>query len=250
MSQSVETFNEYIEKTLLVWFIYRFYYIINLGFVKVSILIFYYVLAIDCNFRATVHASMAVVVLYSFIMVTANIFACKHFTDSFEPGAFLVSIQTGVPLRCFDSTVLWFTQAGLNLITDIIILVIPMPYILRLHVPYRKKVALICVFGVGMIAIFASVVRVYILTVWSATALSQPQHQREMLMFGQLEINSGIISASIPFLRPLFRKFFAGKEQDGDVVEVKLKTWNEETAGMKNQEGAPRQKIAVDCVGR
>lgn len=46
-----------------------------------------------------------------------------------------------------------------NVATDFLILLLPLPVILRLQVPFKKKIRLLLVFGIGLFACVASVVR-------------------------------------------------------------------------------------------
>lgn len=43
----------------------------------------------------------------------------------------------------------WFSDATVSIITDMILLSIPMPFLKGLNLPYRQKVGLIAVFALG-----------------------------------------------------------------------------------------------------
>lgn len=51
--------------------------------------------------------------------------------------------------RCMDRLAFWFSNAALNIATDIIIVVIPIPLIRTLQISRKQKIALIMVFAVG-----------------------------------------------------------------------------------------------------
>jgi hypothetical protein len=51
--------------------------------------------------------------------------------------------------KCLDQFGVWFSNAGLNIIQDFIILLLPMPVLRRLVIPKRQKKALIVVFALG-----------------------------------------------------------------------------------------------------
>jgi hypothetical protein len=54
--------------------------------------------------------------------------------------------QPGV---CMNKEVPWFLSAGLQILTDIIILILPMPVLHSLQLPRRQKYALMVVFALG-----------------------------------------------------------------------------------------------------
>jgi hypothetical protein len=68
-----------------------------------------------------------------------------------------------------------------------------------------KRLALIGVFSVGIMAITASSVRMWVMMLWAESPYNSARFGNDLLVWGQVETNSGIISASIPFLRLLFR---------------------------------------------
>lgn len=82
-----------------------------------------------------------------------------------------------------------------------------MPILLRLNIPVHKKIALIAVFNIALIAVTASCIRVWIMSEWSKSITAQGRYGYIMIIGGQIELNAGIVSACIPFLKPLFRSF-------------------------------------------
>lgn len=49
--------------------------------------------------------------------------------------------------HCGPSTELWIVAGSLNIVTDVIVLVLPMPYLIRLEMTMYKKVTLMITFG-------------------------------------------------------------------------------------------------------
>lgn len=50
---------------------------------------------------------------------------------------------------CVDRTAVYICTAALGIATDVILLVMPIPMIVRLQMPSRQKVGLILLFAVG-----------------------------------------------------------------------------------------------------
>jgi hypothetical protein len=51
--------------------------------------------------------------------------------------------------KCMNFAAKWFSDAAVNILTDFILLTIPMPFLKGLNLPYRQKAGLIAVFALG-----------------------------------------------------------------------------------------------------
>ncbi|KXH39162.1 integral membrane protein [Colletotrichum nymphaeae SA-01] len=96
-----------------------------------------------------------------------------------------------------------FVTSGFNIVTDIWILVLPIKTLMGILRPRREKIALGIIFGVGVLATITSIVRLH--TIYTYT-LAKDLFQESILIniWSMLEINIGIICASVPALKPLF----------------------------------------------
>ncbi|RYN22670.1 hypothetical protein AA0115_g9074 [Alternaria tenuissima] len=108
---------------------------------KLSLLFFYLRLSHIQWFRLCVYASMFVVVGYNIALVFPLIFACTPFRRNWD-----VTITEG---SCIDRTPLYMATAVLNMATDILLLILPIPMVVKLQMPRAQKAGLICIFGVG-----------------------------------------------------------------------------------------------------
>lgn len=54
-----------------------------------------------------------------------------------------------VPGFCFDKRALWFSNSAIHILTDLLILIYPMPVLSSLQLPKRQKFALMGVFALG-----------------------------------------------------------------------------------------------------
>jgi hypothetical protein len=213
-----------VRGTLISWWVYRVSYIIALCFVKLSILFFYRAIASHRTFRRLVHATIVFVCLYSFSACIAAIFQCENPSDAWNTANYFAQFDRNPDtrrqkLRCYDPVRLWVFSAAANLLTDVIILMLPIPTLLSLRIPISKRLALIGIFSVGIMAIIASSVRVWVMMLWAESPFNSAKFGADLLLWGQVETNSGIISASVPFLRLLFRS--RQKEERG-VTERKV----------------------------
>lgn len=195
---------------LITWYVYRTSYVVALCFVKLSILFFYRTIAATRNFRRCVHAAIAIVSMYSFAVAVASIFQCQNPADAWSTTNYIAQFDRNrntqpVELKCFDPTKLWIFSGAANLVSDVFIIMLPIPALLSLRVPMTKRLALIGIFSIGLMAIVASCVRMWVMMLWAESAANSARFGTDLLLWGQVETNSAIISASIPFLRLLFQ---------------------------------------------
>lgn len=93
--------------------------------------------------------------------------------------------------------------SAVNIITDIFILGLPVKTLIGINRPTREKVALLCIFLVGTFASITSVIRLH--TIYDYTLADDPfQHSILVNLWSVIEINTGIICASVPALKALF----------------------------------------------
>lgn len=203
---------------LVTWYVYRTSYVVALCFVKLSILFFYRVIATNHKFRRVVYATIAFVSMYSLASAIASVFQCQDPSDSWSTKNYIAQFDhnrdtKGKPVKCFDPSKLWIFCGAANLLSDVIILLMPIPALLSLRVPLSKRLALIGIFSIGLMAIVASSVRMWVIMLWSESPANSARFGTDLLLWGQVETNSAIISASVPFLRPLFQS--KSKEERG-----------------------------------
>ncbi|KAF3914355.1 hypothetical protein AA313_de0208997 [Arthrobotrys entomopaga] len=193
-----------LEGTLKSWYVYQIVYLFDLGIIKLSILSFYHQISAAKAYRIVIYVSMGIVVVYTIIMMFINAWECPKISDAWSAEILLQGSGS-----CRDLHPLYFVQASFNIFSDIFILLLPIPVLMRLQMRQNKRIALIGIFSVGSIAVIASCARVYALHVWS---ISQdiPYDGANILIWSQVEINAALISCSIPALKPLFKSTFSG----------------------------------------
>ena len=119
--------------TLKVWFIYQLMYPISLFFVKLSVLAFYRRLSPNKTYQRAIWITGGIVTLYTIIMVLLNAFECKNPSDAWNPATW--------PRGCRDLVPIYYGQAGFNIASDIVILVLPIPTLLKLQINKTKRSA-------------------------------------------------------------------------------------------------------------
>jgi hypothetical protein len=91
-----------------------------------------------------------------------------------------------------------------NILTDIILIVLSLPYAWRLNAPLAQRIVLAGMFMMGTFISIISIVRLSIfMRIPIATAADVTQIFREVIILGVVEINIGLVCACLPSLKPL-----------------------------------------------
>jgi len=112
-----------------------------LAFAKLSFLCLYLNLSPARSFRAGVNFTIFVVVGSSVSIVISLLAACEPFAKNID-----VTVTEG---QCLNKAALYIATGVLNIITDIMVIILPIPMVLRLHMSKERKIMVIGIFGVG-----------------------------------------------------------------------------------------------------
>lgn len=142
-------------------------------------------------------------------MILASVLQCDPVSAAYSVSAYLSQMYPDIPRpTCFQPQILWAFSAIVNFVTDILILLLPLPIVLSLRSMSRgKKIGAFTISSLGMSTIIASAVRMYILVMWYKDVHTQEKWGTDLLIWGQVELNCGILGACAPFMRPLFRRY-------------------------------------------
>ncbi|EXJ79875.1 hypothetical protein A1O3_08160 [Capronia epimyces CBS 606.96] len=189
----VDKFNTFSFVTACVSIIY----VPCLGFAKISILYLYRRLSPIRWFKIAIYINMAIVTTYSVALMFAFIFPCRPVRKNWDP-----TITGG---KCVDKPAIYLANAAINAITDIMILLLPIPLVVKLQMPTVQKFALLGVFAFGSATFVTSVVRLYYMVpmlsnVDQTYAISIP------FVWVMVEANLIVICFCLPNLRTFLRR--------------------------------------------
>ncbi|ELR03139.1 hypothetical protein VC83_08477 [Pseudogymnoascus destructans] len=198
-------------------YIYSILYNLALMATKTSILIFYLRLSrTNKLFWIGTYTTMGVVNVVGLVLTFVNIFQC-HPLDKIFSESFIDPSQKCIPL-----VTLFLASSPSNVITDLAILVLPIPVLTGMHLPTRQKTILVLTFGLGIFVTVVDVIRIYYLQ--QALGITTPNSSSPQvtpglgaspnfvfnvsygLMWSIVEVNIGIICGCIPLLKPLISK--------------------------------------------
>ncbi|KAK7177528.1 integral membrane protein [Paraphaeosphaeria sporulosa] len=173
-------------------------YYLSLGFTKVSVVLQYRRVFPLRSVQIACWAILSIVISYTIWTVLGSVFACipvRAFWTK-EEGA-----------SCLNQSTMWYTNAAINIVTDFIIILLPMPVIKSLHLARRQKMALYIIFAVGGIVCIMSILRLQSLAVIANSA--DPLYDNPpAATWSSVETNVGIVCSCLPCLRPLIARYF------------------------------------------
>lgn len=114
--------------------------VVGLGMVKSSILIFYKNIFTVRWFRWTVYGMLGVVAVWTLSFTLTNLFTCYPVTP-------LIEFFYGN--KCMETVPMWLSVVITDLIVDVAILCMPVPMVLKLHLPWKERLAVLGMFMLG-----------------------------------------------------------------------------------------------------
>jgi hypothetical protein len=111
---------------------------------KVSIYIFYLHLLPQQRIHALVWILFGITVTYGMVYNLLSIFACK-------PVAATWNLALMPEAKCVDVLTKYMVLSVLNIIIDVLTVVLPIPVVLKLQMPFRRKLSVILVVMTGVL---------------------------------------------------------------------------------------------------
>lgn len=125
-------------------------------FTRLSLLIFYYRLTKDSSqkwFRWSIHASVVVSITAGLCLTLFTIFQCKPISAFWTFPA--------IPGQCLDDGKVTLYCGIANTFADSLVVILPIPLIAQLDLPFRRRVGAIILVSLGFAVCVAGAVRAY-----------------------------------------------------------------------------------------
>lgn len=114
---------------------------IGLWFVKLSLLILYYrVFGVNQCFRWALYVVISIWTLYSWADTLVVIFQCIPVHKTWSPTE---------PGHCLDLIKLGVASGYINILTDLMIIILPIPVVMSLQLSPKTQLAVIAIFATG-----------------------------------------------------------------------------------------------------
>ncbi|KAH7071742.1 hypothetical protein FB567DRAFT_209900 [Paraphoma chrysanthemicola] len=170
-------------------------YKMTVTLIKISILMIYLRIAVTRTFerlcKMTIYLLMACQVIV-IIVVPAQCSPLRKLWD------FTGQVQG----HCINANAFYHAASAFHIVMDLWILVLPIKVIMLIPRPPREKLALFVIFGLGVVSTAAAIIRLQSLRVF--TLSNDPFYDSLPInTWSMVEVNIGILCASIPTLKPL-----------------------------------------------
>lgn len=115
-------------------------YAFNLGWTKLSLLLMYYRIFRVPYFKKMAWAVGVFVMCWVVCITFLFVFICVPVEKMWYPD---------IPGKCINQVATWIANAASTLLTDVVILMMPLPQLWSLQLGTREKIGLTAAFGLG-----------------------------------------------------------------------------------------------------
>ncbi|KAI5843173.1 hypothetical protein BZA05DRAFT_187187 [Tricharina praecox] len=217
----------------------QFYYAFMQFIIKMCILAFYLRLSPLQTFRRAVYGTMALNTVCTVVIWLVYCLQCIPLKGFWAPT---------VKAKCLPPLFLNFFPASLNIATDVVIFILPLPTLFKLQTSLRRRVAVMSIMSVGGISLIVSCLRLIVLHQFAAD-LDFAYLLGKMVIMSAAELETMIVAANIPSYKALWVHGLGWKVFWGS-------TRNESTGGAQKLSGyelthhsrlrAPTKEIGID----
>lgn len=164
----------------------------NLCWTKISLLLMYYRIFCIPFFKKVAFGIGGFIIAWGITITFIFIFIC-------------VPVQklwyADLPGHCVNQVGTWIANASSTILTDVVILVLPVPQIWKLNLRKADKIGLTVAFSLGFFVVTASAYRFTVLFSYSN---SDPSYTlAPTVAWTAIEMSAGITSVCLPTLRPV-----------------------------------------------
>ncbi|KAK4889505.1 hypothetical protein LTR27_011680 [Elasticomyces elasticus] len=174
--------------------------------VKISVAFFLMRLAPKKTWRIFLWGSIAFLVCFAVSCLGTLIFQCTPIDAAWKP---ILAAQPTT--RCYSKDTYSFIglfNSIVNICTDVLFAVLPIPIIIKLQVNLRTKITLGVILSLGFVACAAGIAKATLQVKFFADADGFWHDSFNVL--NMVELCLGILAASLPSLKPLFSQLLEG----------------------------------------
>lgn len=192
---------QWFQSSELISWLIQLVYTITMALTKSSILVSFLRLIPFGPMRWATYGTLVVVVLWGISLSFATIFSCHPVQG------YWTFTNTD---HCTDEGIRLLVISVVNIVTDLVVIGIPMGAFWRLQIPIRQKIILFALLSLGLVATVASVVR----TIFLAKAEVEYDitwNGYVIWIMTMIECSLALICPSVPSLRPLAKRYLPSK---------------------------------------
>lgn len=112
------------------------------GLIKTSMCLLYLGIFPMRSFQISVYIAIAICNAFALMVILSTTFICIPVKMSFDP-----TVQG----HCGNRNALWLIIGILNILTDLLVVILPIPVVWGLQIPQKKRIALVGIFSLGLL---------------------------------------------------------------------------------------------------
>lgn len=175
---------------------------LTFALIKASVLFFYRRIFQGETFLKANTAMFCVIFCWTVGFFFSNLLQCWPININWNS-------QGGTSIqRCIHENEMYLAQAYSDVITDLMILALPLPCIWAMQLPIRHRIGVSCIFLLGILTAAAGAAKLVVLhrivVAIDNGAADQTYIVTPSIYWPMIESSLGIVGACLPLLRPLF----------------------------------------------
>lgn len=174
---------------------------LTFGLTKLSVLLFYKRVFRGNTFNAAVWTMISIISVWTVAFFFANLLQCYPISTNWEASGAQVS-------SCINTNMMYLAQAWTDVLTDMMILALPIPCIWALQMPAKHKVGVTAIFLLGVLTVVSGIAKLvvfyHIIAAAAGGDFDITWYETPSLLWVFIESALGIVGACLPLLRPLF----------------------------------------------
>ncbi|KAK0641802.1 hypothetical protein B0T16DRAFT_431481 [Cercophora newfieldiana] len=174
-------------------------YKVSLQATKISLLLFYVrIFHHIAWFKKISYATIGFLLVYLLATTIVSVLQCRPIERAWAPGS---------KDQCIALLSFFVFNGAVAVMTDLIVLGLPLPLIWGLQLPLTQKLSLIPVFGIGVFIVTVSSLRLHALIVTPSVDMT---YDLEGTLWTIIEFNLAIVCACLPSIRVVLVRMFPG----------------------------------------
>ncbi|KAK8104508.1 uncharacterized protein PG998_011541 [Apiospora kogelbergensis] len=174
---------------------------------KIAILLLYRRLFPQQSVHIIIYVTAAVLLATSIASLTTDLAACRPFSAQWAAPA----VQK---VHCLDKEAIFIWSTLPNIVTDLVMLILPLPIVWKLHTSTHMKGALTVTFVIGSSGLVASILRFWAFSNTNSF-IDATYNAVELIIWTVVEPGIYLLSACMLMYRPLLEKVGVGRFRIG-----------------------------------
>ncbi|KNG46807.1 cytidine and deoxycytidylate deaminase zinc-binding region [Stemphylium lycopersici] len=171
-------------------------YVIVLGLIKVSLVLFYLDIFKTPRFQIVAYVTLASIIISSLVIFLLTIFICSPIQSFWN---------RDVKGKCLDLQGIAYANSASAIAQDVILLVLPLCFVRNLQMKRYRKVAVGSMFAIGTFGCIATIVRFHTLTTFDIS-VDPTWDYVPVTVWTEVELAAGFVCVSLPSTRVLLNR--------------------------------------------